>query len=59
MLYVGESDALAERLETHRRPRSDFSALRRHVGTELLELTFAPEIVRGLCAPSEAFTAKR
>jgi predicted GIY-YIG superfamily endonuclease len=54
MLYVGESDALAERLGTHRRPRSYFSALRRHVGTELLGLAFAPQIVRGFSPINEA-----
>jgi hypothetical protein len=54
MLYVGESDALAERLGTHRRPRSYFSALRRHVATELLGLAFAPEIVRGFSPINEA-----
>jgi predicted GIY-YIG superfamily endonuclease len=54
MLYVGESDALAERLGTHRHPRSYFSALRRHVGTELLGLAFAPEIVRGFRPIDEA-----
>jgi len=53
-LYVGESDALAERLGTHCRPRSYFSALRRHVGTELLGLEFAPEIVRGFSPSGEA-----
>jgi hypothetical protein len=54
MLYVGETDALAERLSTHSGARSYFSALRRHVGTELLGLAFAPEIVRGFSPINEA-----
>ena len=54
MLYVGESDALAERLGTHRGPSSYFSALRRHVGTELLGLAFAPDRVRGFSPSDES-----
>lgn len=53
-LYVGESDALAERLRTHGGLRSYFSALRRHVGTEVLGLAFAPNVRRGFSPLDEA-----
>ncbi len=53
-LYVGETDALAERLGTHGGARSYFSALRRHVGTELLSLSFAPYVRRGFAPADEA-----
>jgi predicted GIY-YIG superfamily endonuclease len=53
-LYVGETDALGERLGTHRGARSYFSALRRHVGTELLGLAFAPDVRRGFSPADEA-----
>lgn len=53
-LYVGETDALAERLGTHSGVRSYFSALRRHVGTELLGLAFAPNVNRGFSPTGEA-----
>jgi predicted GIY-YIG superfamily endonuclease len=53
-LYVGETDALGERLGTHSGARSYFSALRRHVGTELLDLTFAPNVRRGFSPTDEA-----
>lgn len=53
-VYVGETDALAERLGTHSRSRSYFSALRRHVGTEILGLSFAPHVRRGFSSGDEA-----
>jgi predicted GIY-YIG superfamily endonuclease len=53
-LYVGETDALAERLGTHAGERSYFSALRRHVGTELLGLAFATNVRRGFSPPDES-----
>jgi predicted GIY-YIG superfamily endonuclease len=53
-LYVGESDALGERLRTHAGSRSYFSALRRHVGTELLGLAFVPNVKRGFSPADEA-----
>jgi len=53
-VYVGESDALAERLKTHGGSRSYFSALRRHVGTEILGLSFAPDVRRGFSLADEA-----
>jgi predicted GIY-YIG superfamily endonuclease len=53
-LYVGESDALAERLRTHTGSRSYFSALRRHVGTEVLGLAFAPDVRRGFSPADES-----
>jgi hypothetical protein len=53
-MYVGESDALAERLGTHAGARSYFSALRRHVGTEVLGLAFAPGQARGFAPADEA-----
>lgn len=53
-LYVGETDALGERLGTHGVARSYFSALRRHVGTELLGLAFAPNVRRGFSPADEA-----
>jgi predicted GIY-YIG superfamily endonuclease len=53
-LYVGETDALGERLRTHAGSRSYFSALRRHVGTELLGLVFAPNVRRGFSPTDEA-----
>ncbi len=53
-LYVGETDALGERLGTHSGARSYFSALRRHVGTELLDLAFAPNVRRGFSPADEA-----
>jgi predicted GIY-YIG superfamily endonuclease len=53
-LYVGETDALGERLGIHRGARSYFSALRRHVGTELLGLAFAPNVRRGFSPEEEA-----
>jgi predicted GIY-YIG superfamily endonuclease len=53
-LYVGETDALRERLRTHAGQRSYFSALRRHVGTEQLGLAFAPNVRRGFSPADEA-----
>jgi predicted GIY-YIG superfamily endonuclease len=53
-IYVGESDAMAERLKTHRGSRSYFSALRRHVGIGLLGLSFAPGATRGFSPPDES-----
>ncbi len=53
VLYVGETDDLAERLRTHSRRRSYFSALRRHVATELLGLVLAPDVGRGFTAEDE------
>jgi predicted GIY-YIG superfamily endonuclease len=53
-LYVGETDALAERLRTHAGSRSYFSALRRHVGTKVLGLAFAPNVRRGFSPPDES-----
>jgi hypothetical protein len=53
-LYVGESDALAERLRTHAGSRSYFSALRRHVGIDVLGLAFAPNVKRGFSPADES-----
>ena len=53
-LYVGESDAVGERLRTHAGSRSYFSALRRHVGIDLLGLAFAPNVKRGFSPADEA-----
>jgi predicted GIY-YIG superfamily endonuclease len=53
-LYVGETDAMGERLRTHAGSRSYFSALRRHVGAELLGLAFAPNVRRGFSPADEA-----
>lgn len=54
VLYIGESDDLAERLGTHGGPRSYFSAFRRHVGTELLGLAFVGSKRRDFSVVDEA-----
>lgn len=38
LIYIGESSIVAERIKTHS-GRTYFSALRRHIGTEILEYT--------------------